>query len=74
MPSPKRNRLKVLRAERNVSQMALAFKVGMGRDRYMRIERGFTTATAAERRDLARALRVAEAALGLGPDLEAQAS
>jgi transcriptional regulator with XRE-family HTH domain len=74
MPSPKRNRLKVLRAERDLSQMELAFKVGMGRDRYMRIERGFINATAAERRDLARALRVQEPALGLSPDIEAQAS
>jgi transcriptional regulator with XRE-family HTH domain len=64
MMATKRNRLKVLRAERDLSQMDLAVKVGMGRDRYMRIERGFTEPTATERRAFAKVLRVRDEDLG----------
>lgn len=60
----KRNRLKVLRAECEISQMDLALTVGLSRDRYWRIENGYDDPSESERRKLATALRVEEAALG----------
>lgn len=58
------NRLKVLRAERDITQMDLALKIDMSRDRYWRIENGYEEPTDAERVQLAKALKVAEADLG----------
>lgn len=59
------NRLKVLRAENRVTQMDLAAKLGMGRDRYWRIENGYEKPTAEEVARLAKALRVDTTDLGL---------
>lgn len=53
-----RNRLRVLRAEREITQMDLALKAGFSRDRYWRIENGYETPTDRERARLARALGV----------------
>lgn len=52
-----RNRLKVLRAEREITQMDLALKVGLSRDRYWRIENGYEEPTDDERARLSKALR-----------------
>jgi transcriptional regulator with XRE-family HTH domain len=42
------NTLHVRRAERRVNQTLVAKALGMGRDRYFRIERGYTEPTADE--------------------------
>jgi transcriptional regulator with XRE-family HTH domain len=68
-----RNRLKVLRAERAVTQMDLALAAGLSRDRYWRIENGYDYPTDRERARLAKALRVTPADLGI-PELTARAS
>lgn len=67
------NRLRVLRAERDVTQMDLALKVGLPQSRYWRIENGYDQPTDAERARLAKALHVQEAELGFG-ELAARAS
>lgn len=67
----KRNRLKVLRAECEISQLDLAIKVGLSRDRYWRIENGYDQPAADELRKLAKALRVSEADLGFSFQVEA---
>ena len=67
----KRNRLKVLRAECEISQLDLALKVGLSRDRYWRIENGYDDPRHEELRKLAKALRVEEAALGFDLPTEA---
>ena len=67
----KRNRLKVLRAECEISQLDLALKVGLSRDRYWRIENGYDDPSESELRKLAKALRVEEAALGFDLPTEA---
>lgn len=61
----KANRLKVLRAERDVTQMDLAIEAGLSASRYWQIENGYTRATSKELARLARALRVAVEDLGL---------
>lgn len=58
------NRLRVLRAERDVTQEDLALRVRMKLTHYWRIENGYREPTSEERARLARALRVAEDALG----------
>lgn len=61
------NRLRVLRAEKGVTQIDLALKAGIALSRYWRIENGYEQPTDSERARLAKALRVqGEAALGFG--------
>ena len=67
----KQNRLRVLRAEYKISQLDLALKVGLSRDRYWRIENGYDDPSDSELRKLAKALRVEEAALGFDLPTEA---
>lgn len=57
-PAPAPNRLKVLRAERGVSQRAVASSAGIQFDRYWRIENGYAPAAAEEQAELARVLGV----------------
>lgn len=52
------NRLPVLRAERDISQLDLAVKVGMSHNRYWRVENGYTEPTDEERNTLASTLGV----------------
>lgn len=59
------NRLKVLRAEHRITQMDLAQRLGMGRDRYWRIENGYETPTSDEAARMAKAFRVQIDDLGL---------
>lgn len=58
------NRLRVLRAELNISQDDLAVKADIQRVRYWKIEKGYLEPTAGECKSLAKALRVSEDALG----------
>lgn len=54
MPSMRSDtRLRVARAERRINQFDTAEAVGMGRDRYWRIENGYTEPTEEERAKLA---------------------
>lgn len=46
-------RLRVLRAERGLSQMETAAKAGLALNRYWRIENGYAEATESERQALA---------------------
>ncbi len=48
------NRLRVLRAERRLSQMDVAAHLGCGHNRYWRIENGFQVPTDDEERQLAK--------------------
>jgi len=48
------NRLRVLRAERRLSQMEAAEASGISHNRYWRIENGWTEPTKEERRSLAK--------------------
>jgi transcriptional regulator with XRE-family HTH domain len=73
MVGKSRNRLRVLRAEREISQDDLAIRAGVSRNRYWRIEKGYDPPTESERSKLAKALRVDESALGF-PDQQAVAS
>lgn len=68
-----KNRLRVLRADCEISQMDLAIKAGLSRDRYWRIENGYDKPTLGELGKLARALKVEPDALGLQAQ-EAKAS
>ena len=52
------NRLRVLRAERLWNQMEVASKLGVGLNRYWKIENGHTTPEPAERAKLARVFKV----------------
>ena len=52
------NRLRVLRAERRVPQVKVARLIGVGLDRYWRIENGYYTPTDAERAKLAKVFGV----------------
>lgn len=67
----KRNRLKVLRAECQITQMDLARKTGLALNRYWRIENGYDDPTNAELRKLAKALHADESALGFDLPTEA---
>ncbi len=51
-------RLRVLRAERGLSQMDTAIKAGLALNRYWRIENGYSEATAEEKAALAKAFGV----------------
>lgn len=55
------NRLKVLRAGKNLSQLDTAIKAGIKQYRYWRIENGYEIPTESERAALARIFKVAEA-------------
>lgn len=69
------NRLRVLRAERGVTQIDLALKAGLSLSRYWRIENGYEQPTDTERARLAKALRVDDVALGVAmADVKAKAS
>jgi len=61
-------RLRVLRAERGLSQRDTAIKAKLALDRYWRIENGYAEPTSKEREQLARAFKVEVA------DVEAIAS
>lgn len=64
MLQPMKNRLKVRRAELELSQDALALRInGMGRDRIFRIEKGYAEPTAEEIAALAKALKATPAEL-----------
>lgn len=64
MPRKLPNRLKVVRAERSITQMDLALKAGLSRDRYWRIENGYEFPATAELSRLAKALKVTVPDLG----------
>jgi transcriptional regulator with XRE-family HTH domain len=68
------NKLRVLRAERRVTQRDVAKKTGLGETRYWRIENGYEQPTDTERAKLAKALRVEESALGFDQVMESAAS
>lgn len=55
------NRLRVLRAEKRLTQLDTAARAKVGITRYWKIENGYTEPTQAERVALARSLRVSEA-------------
>lgn len=52
------NRLHIVRAERRMTQTALAFKIKMGRYRYWQIENRYIEGTPVERARIAAALKV----------------
>lgn len=58
-PKASANRLKVLRAERTVSQRAVASAAGIQFDRYWRIENGYTEADPGEQKAIARVMGLA---------------
>lgn len=70
----KTNRLRVLRAERDVTQMELARKLGWHVTNYWRLENGYREPTAKELTQLAKLLKVPEEALGFAPELVGKAS
>ena len=61
------NRLRVLRAEREITQYDLAIAAGIGMARYWRIEKEYLTPTDAELEALATALGVSIPDLGFLP-------
>jgi DNA-binding XRE family transcriptional regulator len=61
----KGNRLRVLRAERDVTQMDLAQQAAISHNRYWRIENGYEQPTADECKSLAKVLKVKVDDLGL---------
>jgi len=70
------NNLRALRYSnpaKRISQLDLAVKAGLSRDRYWYIENGYRTPTSDELKNLAKALKVDRSALGFALD-EAQAS
>ena len=68
----KRHRLRVLRAEHQLSQMAVASKMRVGTHRYWQIENGYAEPTAEERAAIAKVFKLAE--VDVFPDTEARAS
>lgn len=75
MKGKPRNRLRVLRAERGMSQADLALKAGLTPSRYWKIENDVPPGpTDDERARLARALRIQSGSLGFPEIEEAQAS
>lgn len=62
--SRKSNRLKVLRAERSLSQIELARRAHIPETRYWRIESGYDEPSEDDRRAIAKVLRVDESQLG----------
>jgi transcriptional regulator with XRE-family HTH domain len=73
MPKPETNRLRVVRAERRVTQLALARKSQINATRISFIENGHVEPTASERDRIARALRVS-VEIVFPPNQEAAAS
>jgi transcriptional regulator with XRE-family HTH domain len=53
-----RNRLRVVRAEKRITQLDTAIRAGIGFTRYWKIENGYVVPTDEERADIAKALRV----------------
>lgn len=66
MARKQRNRLRVLRAERDITQMDLALKAKIQKDRYWRIENSYEKPSADEIARLAKALKAEPAELGFG--------
>lgn len=56
-----KNRLRVLRAEKRLTQLDTAARAKVSITRYWKIENGYTDPTPSERAALSRALRVSEA-------------
>lgn len=63
------NRLRVVRAERRVSQFWLANQVGINPTRVWKIENGYVVPNNRERRSIAQALGVSEAEIWKNPRL-----
>ena len=61
------NRLRVLRAERDVTQMEIAKRTGIQAMRYWKIEKGYLEPTADECKSLAKVLKCKVDDLGLTP-------
>jgi transcriptional regulator with XRE-family HTH domain len=55
-----KNRLRVVRADKRITQLDTATRAGIAMTRYWKIENGYTEPTASERKALAKALRVEE--------------
>lgn len=68
------NRLRVVRAEQRITQVALAHKSRVAASRISLIENGWIMPTSTERERLARALKVDIAEVFPTPDAEAVAS
>jgi transcriptional regulator with XRE-family HTH domain len=62
----KSNRLRVLRAERRLSQDELAAKLGVSQAQYSKLERGFAEPNTEQRKVLARVFKVRIAELTAG--------
>jgi transcriptional regulator with XRE-family HTH domain len=60
MAKADKNRLRVVRAEKRVTQIDIAARAKIGMTRYWKIENGYIDPTPAERAALARALKVQE--------------
>ena len=72
MPVSRKNRLRVLRAENDLTQIETARRAKMPETRYWRIENGYDEPSDDDRRALAKVLRVTESELGF--DLPAEAA
>ncbi len=55
------NRLRVIRAEKRITQLDTAAKANMGMTRFWKIENGYIDPTPADRAAIAKALKVSEA-------------
>jgi transcriptional regulator with XRE-family HTH domain len=58
-----KNRLRVLRAEHRLTQMALARRIGIGTYRYWQIENGYAVPTKDERAAIAKVFKISQAAV-----------
>ena len=56
-PAWRKNRLKVLRAHRGLSQIEVAFRANLTEGRYWRLENGYREPTASEQTRIALAVR-----------------
>lgn len=74
MPKPKPNRLRVLRADRHITQLTLARKARVNVTRLSFIENGLTEPKPEERDKLARALKASVAEVFPAVDQPAAAS
>ena len=74
MPHMHRNCLRVARAERRITQLDLAHRIGINPGRYWKIENGYVEPTSQERSALARALKKSVAELFPGIAREQVAS
>lgn len=68
------NRLRVLRAEHDITQMEIAKRTGIQVSRYWRIEHGYEQPTRDELEKLAQALQVKPRQLGIQASEECRAS